>query len=350
MNLSPLLRLFNQIPAYNTLADALHIGELARETRHPLGVLTAARPALLAALQTDLKRPLLFITARADRARILTEQIQAWLEDPARVYRLPDPDSLPHERVAWGSETIQGRLAALSALVAYKNDQLSVVNGQASTTHPPLVVISARALMSQTLPPDEFTLMKFREGQQINLNQVVGQWVALGYQPEEVVEVPGSFSRRGGILDIFPPSAAMPIRIELFGDEIDSLRHFDPVTQRSEARLKNFTVGPAIEPLPRYAERAAAQLSQWDLTNLQPSAKIAFEEDVARLASGATFRGIEYYLPFFYNGLMKQGEEETRLRPEAQPEGRRGHEGAKNLFVSSPQSRRLRRELSRTGL
>jgi transcription-repair coupling factor (superfamily II helicase) len=336
MNLSPLLRLFNQIPAYNTLADALHTGELSGETRHPLGVLTAARPALLAALHADLKRPMLFITARADRARILTEQIQAWVEDPASVYRLPDPVSLPHEKVAWGSETIQGRLAALSALVAYKNSQ-------SSTTQPPFIVISARALMSQTLPPSEFTLMKFREGQQINLNEVVGQWVALGYQPEEVVEVPGSFSRRGGILDIFPPSAAMPIRIELFGDEIDSLRHFDPVTQRSEARLKNFIIGPAIEPLPRYAERAAAQLSRLDLTNLQPSAKIAFEEDVARLASGATFRGIEYYLPFFYNGLMTRNKEEARLRPahrgpsaQAQPEGTRSEERAEENYASSP--------------
>ncbi|MBE7551420.1 MAG: transcription-repair coupling factor [Anaerolineales bacterium] len=331
MNLSPLLKLFNQIPAYQTLADALHSGEFSAEICHPLGVLTAARPALLAALHADLQRPILFITARADRARILTEQIQAWVEEPSRVYRLPDPDSLPHEKVPWGSETIQGRLAALSALVAYKNGQQSTVNDQLLTTKlaspdpasplpprphlpprraslgrvhggAPLLVISARALMSHTLPPGEFTLMQFNVGQQINLNEVIGQWVGLGYQPEEVVEVPGSFSRRGGILDIFPPSAAMPIRIELFGDEIDSLRYFDPVTQRSDARLNSFTVGPAIEPLPRYARQAAAQLSQLDLTHLQPSAKLALEEDMVRLESGATFRGIEYYLPFFYDG------------------------------------------------
>ncbi|MBE7467807.1 MAG: transcription-repair coupling factor [Anaerolineae bacterium] len=316
MNLSPLLKLFSKISAYNTLADALHGGELTAALRRPLGVLTAARPALLAALHADLQRPILFITARADRARILTEQIQIWIEQPAAVYRLPDPDSLPHERVAWGSETIQGRLAALTALVVYREGQQSIEAGPpTSPPHPrspaPLLVTSARALMSYTLPPAEFTLMPFKVGQRINLNEVLSQWVGLGYQPEEVVEVPGSFSRRGGILDIFPPSAALPVRIELFGDEIDSLRHFDPVTQRSDARLESFVVGPAIESLPRYAERAAVQLSQWDLSNLQPSAKIAFEEDVARLAGGATFRGIEYYLPFFYNGLVR-GEDEAK--------------------------------------
>jgi transcription-repair coupling factor (superfamily II helicase) len=331
MNLSPLLRLFNQIPAYNTLAEALHTGELTNATRYPLGMLTAARPALLAALHADLQRPLVFITARTDRARILAEQIQAWSEHPGSVYRLPDPDALPHERVPWGSETIQGRLAALTALVAYNQaadhqppaassqypqDILSPISPgpparagnppspipNYQSPPPPLLVISARALMSQTLPPSEFTLMQFQVGQRINLNDLVREWVALGYQPEEVVEVPGSFSRRGGILDIFPPSASMPIRIELFGDEIDSLRYFDPVTQRSEARLQHFMVGPAVEWLPRYAKRAAAQLKQSDLAALQPSAKRMFDEDLDRLASGTTFRGVEYYLPFFYNG------------------------------------------------
>jgi transcription-repair coupling factor (superfamily II helicase) len=109
MNLSPLIKLFNQAPVYKELADALHWGELSAAMRQPWGVLTAARPALLAALQADLQCPVLFITARADRARILKEQIQTWAQQPDSVYRLPDPDALPHEKIAWGSETIQGR-------------------------------------------------------------------------------------------------------------------------------------------------------------------------------------------------------------------------------------------------
>ncbi|MDX1520192.1 MAG: transcription-repair coupling factor, partial [Anaerolineae bacterium] len=294
INLSPLLKLFDQIPAYQTFADALHQDDFEWVTKQPLGVLTGARPSLLAALQADLERPILFITARADRARILTEQIQVWATDPDTVYRLPDPDALPHEKVAWGHETIHSRLAALSALTVYN---------QAAQAAPPLIVTSARALMHKTLPLSEFTTLAFKIGQRINLNEVVGQWVELGYQPEEVVEVPGSFSRRGGILDIFPPSSNHPVRIELFGDEIDSLRIFDPTTQRSEGRLQQFTVGPATEALPRFADQAVAELSGWDLTTLQPSAKIAFEEDVARLSSGTSFKGIEYYLPYFYNGV-----------------------------------------------
>ncbi|MCB0155084.1 MAG: transcription-repair coupling factor [Anaerolineae bacterium] len=294
INLSPILKLFSQISTHNDLADTLHLDERTESLRRPWGVLTGARPAVLAALQADLKRPILFITARADRARILTEQIQVWAEDPNSIHRLPDPDALPHEKVAWGNETVQGRLAALTALAVY---------AQSSETIPsPLIVTSARGLMHHTLPPTEFTTMTFKVGQRLNLNEVVRQWVELGYQPEEVVEVPGSFSRRGGILDIYPPSAPAPIRVELFGDEIDSLRTFDAATQRSDSRLQQFIVGPATEALPRHAEQAAAQLSRWDLSSLQPSAKIAFEEDLVRLSSGTSFRGIEYYLTYFYNG------------------------------------------------
>jgi hypothetical protein len=83
MNLSPLIKLFNQAPVYKALADALHWGEVSAAMRQPWGVLTAARPALLAALQADLQCPVLFITARADRARILKEQIQTWAQYPA---------------------------------------------------------------------------------------------------------------------------------------------------------------------------------------------------------------------------------------------------------------------------
>ena len=299
MNLSPLLKLFNQISGYNTFADALHSGQLLAPDSPPLGVLTAARPALLAALQLDLQRPILFITARAERARIFTEQIQLWSQDPTSVHHLPDPDALPHEKVPWGSETIQGRLNALSALVQHgpddDDDQL-----------PPIVVVSARGLMHHTMPPAEFTIERYKVGQRIRLNEVIGQWVQMGYQPEEVVEVPGSFSRRGGILDVYPTNATAPVRIELFGDEIDSLRQFDPATQRSDQRINAFRLAPATETLPRRAEHAATQVNRCNLIELQTSTRLSFEEDIAKLSTGTTFKGIEYYIPFFYNGHVDE--------------------------------------------
>ncbi len=329
MNLSPLLKLFSQIPAYNDFAQSLHPDPRSGPFGRPLGVLTAARPALIAALQVDLRRPILLVSARADRAKIFAEQIQFWSSQPEAVCRLPDPDSLPHEKVPWGNETIQGRLSALSALVQYRQSRSA--HQPSSTNHhppanpsnsptlqpsnppifqsaplPPIIIASARGLMHQTLPPGKFTLQSFKVGQRVKLNEMLAQWVALGYKPEEVVEVPGSFSRRGGILDVFPTNAPAPVRIELFGDEIDSLRLFDPASQRSDRRIKTFTLGPATETLPGQADHVANQLSRWDLSNLQPSTKLSFEEDITRLASTTIFRGIEYYLPFFYNGTDPQ--------------------------------------------
>lgn len=302
--LTPLLRLLNQISAYNRLADNLYQGIWPD---HPLGVLNAARPALLAALHADLERPLFVITAGAERAKILAEQTYHWTPHPAAIYRLPDPGSLPYEKVAWSYDTIKGRLAVLSALALYNRGQSS----------PPLVITSARALMRHTLPSTEFITTDFALGQRIRLEEVIAHWVELGYRPEELVETPGSFSRRGGVLDIFPPNASLPIRIELFGDEIDSLRSFDPITQRSENRLRRFTVAPASETLPRYAEQAAERLGQWDFENLQPSTRLNFEEDIARLSAQSIFRGIEYYLPFFYNhraeGVLDYLPEDTLL-------------------------------------
>lgn len=291
INLSPLLKLFNQIPAYNQFADALHDGELTEAMQQPLGVLTAARPALLATLHADLQRPMLFITARADRARVLTEQIQIWATEPADIHRLPDPDSLPFEKVPWGYETIRDRLAALTALKTYQ---------PTSNELPPFIVASARGLMQPTLPPETLMTQRLKVGQQIQLADMMGQWVAWGYQAEAEVESVGTFSRRGGIIDIFPPGATYPARIDLFGDEIDSLRSFDPASQRSQERLKQITIGPATETLPCYGPQVATRLARYPLETLQPNTKLSFEEDVAKLSQSDYFQGIEFYLPFFY--------------------------------------------------
>ena len=87
--------------------------------------------------------------------------------------------------------------------------------------------------------------------------------MGLGYTARPLVETPGQFSRRGGIVDIWPPNLRRPLRIELFGDEIDSLRTFDPSTQRTLARVEQAWIGPASEALPRLGEPAAERLQLW---------------------------------------------------------------------------------------
>jgi transcription-repair coupling factor (superfamily II helicase) len=298
VNLSGLLPLLQQVPAYQQLVDSLREGppggmpDLGRTPG--LGIISPARPYLLAALYRQLGRPIVLLTARAERVSYWTEQLNVWTGSDA-IQPFPEPDALPYERVPWARETVSDRLAALMALIGW--------NGQAAPEEPPFVIVSARALAQKTLPVREFRLglREYHRGREIDLQRTLEAWVAHGYRPDTVVEEPGTFSRRGGLIDVFPPNLARPVRIELFGDEIDSLRVFDPMSQRSQEQIQGFALAPATEALPRVAPSAAGRAQVLDLSLCHPPARREYEEDLAGLEQGTHFRGIEFYLPFFYS-------------------------------------------------
>jgi transcription-repair coupling factor (superfamily II helicase) len=303
MNLSGLLPLIREVPAYRQLVDGIEQDPpaAASDLQQGLGVIQPARPYLVAALYHQLGRPIILLTARAKRVNQWIDQLRVWTGSDA-ILPFPDPDALPYERVPWARETVSDRLTALAALVAWKGEEGSGgVRGWLS--HPPLVVASVRALMHKTLPVREFRLglRGYRQGQEIELQRTLGTWVAHGYRPEAVVEEPGTFSRRGGLIDIFPPNLGQPVRIELFGDEIDSLRVFDPTTQRSSHRIEQFALAPATEAVPRLASLAAQRAAVLDLDPCHPPARMEYQQDLANLEQGAFFRGGEFYLPFFYS-------------------------------------------------
>jgi transcription-repair coupling factor (superfamily II helicase) len=296
MNVFGLLSLFDQLPAYKEL-----VADLQQPGRRvpPLGLLRSARAALLAALTRDLERPLLIVVGQVDRARELVESLRAWSPTSERVMRLPEP--LPHfyERAPWNREAISGRLRVLTAL----SDVGAGLAPAPLAPALPVVVASALASMQPTLPRRHFRLgtRSLEPGQLLDLERTLATWIGLGYRPAPVVEAPGEFSRRGGILDIFPPAAAAPIRIELFGDEIESLRHFDPATQRSQDRAERALITPASEALPRFGPRVAEQLAAWDLSALPEDDATLFLRDREALATGSAFSGIEFYLPLLYS-------------------------------------------------
>ena len=303
MNLSGLLPALQQVPAYQELVDALGSSPTAGgriDTSNGLGIISPARPFLVAALYRQLGRPILLLTAGGERVGQWLEQLSAWIGTGA-IYAFPDPDALPYERVPWARETGSERLSALTALLRHK--AASAENAAIEADAPPLVVASTRSFMHRTLPVREFRLglREYYQGQQIDLKRTLDRWVAHGYRPEAVVEEPGTFSRRGGLIDVFPPNLSEPVRIELFGDEIDSLRAFDPTTQRSRHRLDRFVLAPATEALPRLASSAAQKVQALDLSQCHPPAKKEYQEDLAALQQDAFFRGIEFYLPFFYS-------------------------------------------------
>ncbi len=310
MNLAGLLPLVEETPAYRLLTDliAQQAGDadLVEGGVDALGIIQAARPFLVAALYRQLGKPIILLAARAERVGYWTDQLDIWIGADG-VLPFPEPDPLPYERVPWTRETVTDRLTALAALLRWEKGEDPLAS------RPPLVVASARALMHKTLPVREFRmgLRQYHRGQEIDLQRMVSSWVAHGYRPETVVEEPGTFSRRGGLIDVFPPNIlnfdgsgpgmSMPVRIELFGDEIDSLRVFDPTTQRSLHLIDNFTLAPATEALPRLAPTAVERSAGLDIIPCHPPARMEYRQDQVHLEQGTYFRGIEFYLPFFYS-------------------------------------------------
>ncbi|MCS7283220.1 MAG: transcription-repair coupling factor [Anaerolineae bacterium] len=290
MALSGLLSWISDLPPWRDLLTDLRSGDVPP----PLGLLRAARPAVVAALARDLGRPILLVAGSVPRARALHQALTEWTPPGTAVLRFPEPPVLFYERAPWPRETVAARLAVLRALVA----------------PPPglVVVASARALMQPTLPVREFRagFQTLQVGQMVDLEALLRRWAGLGYEPVSVVEAPGQFSHRGGIVDIFPPGdpGGLPFRIEFFGPQVESIRRFDPATQRSAERVSEVTVVPAREALPRHSPRALAQaegLRSW-LSAAHPP-EIAEELAAHReaLEAGVPFPTLEFYLPYFYS-------------------------------------------------
>jgi transcription-repair coupling factor (superfamily II helicase) len=297
MNLSGLLPLAHEIPAYRRL---LEIGDSGSNFQSPISsalhLPRGPRAFFTAALKRDVKRPVLVVTARVEQAQAFVSELAAWLGSEAAIARFAEPVPLPYERAPWGDATRRQRLMVLAQLLGA---DLSPTSDPQSPT--PIVVTSARALMQKTLPRERFAAetRPLRPGQVIRLEHVLEDWVGLGYEAATVVEAPGQFSRRGGILDIYPPASAVPVRVELFGDEIESLRAFDPTTQRSRDTLGAVAITPAREVIARATPALAERLQSAGQSDGAPP-PLQWSEDLEALATGTAFPAMEFYLPYLY--------------------------------------------------
>lgn len=253
------LEKIRQLPAYQSLLHRLRTGVDRIDTFQGLGLPRAARLPLAASLVKDLEQPLLLISNRADRALALFEELQFWLGDQPAHY-FPEPNPLFYEKASWGQGTRRDRLHVLTMLAR------TLHPGVPSPETPPVIVATVRAIMARTLPRRDFLkyTRTLKIGQRIMPDDLLHTWVDIGYDYANIVVQSGQFSRRGGILDIWTQGEGRPVRIEFFGDEIDTMRAFDPGTQRTIEKIESLTVSPAREVLPVAAEKVGL-----DLRNLQ---------------------------------------------------------------------------------
>lgn len=204
------------------------------DTRTPITVPDPARPFLLAALARHLAKPVLAVVARTEEAEQLSRDIRAFLgRGGAELF--PGWEVLPGERIPPSVETMGRRLDVLRRLE--RRDAFVVVATAQGATQ-----LVARAA-------DAIPVLELAPGREIDLEEAAGRLVDLGYERNYIVERRGEFAIRGGILDVFPPATDRPVRAELWGDEITSLREFALASQRSLDDIDAVSIAACREDL-----------------------------------------------------------------------------------------------------
>ena len=292
MNFSEIVSKIKSIPAWDQLeTEIAERGEL-----FPIGLAKAAHVPVISALATDHDGPIVLLTGRIENVPILIQELGYWLGDDVDVIRFPEPTPLPFDRAPWGENCRQGRLSVMTKLLG---GQTPILPKPAKRS---VIVASARALLQQTLPKRSFikAIKVLRLGQIVDLNKLEADWVSVGYERATVVERPGQYSRRGGILDIFPAGGSeWPLRVEFFGDEIDTLRWFDPASQRATGESPDRAViPPAREAIPEDGKELGMV---FELEGSQkPDDLPAWQDDIEALAAGQPNPHLEFYLPLIY--------------------------------------------------
>src|SRR3954468_7190105 len=250
-------------------------GGLARSIAVP----EPARALFVATLaRSTARRPVVVAVPTGVEAERIAADLREYLGDDA-VELFPAWETLPFERVSPATETMGRRLRVMWRLRA-GHDNL-----------PAAIVAPVRALVQRLGPHvEDVEPITITPGTQLDRDDLVARLVELGYRREYQVEARGEVATRGSIVDVYPATADHPVRIDLWGDEVDRLSEFSVADQRSTNDIQHTRIFPVRELLPTDEVRARAK----ELLQTQPWGR----EQWDRLAEGATFDGMESWLPW----------------------------------------------------
>ncbi len=213
--------------------------EMGRGRRRVSGLTATARALYLPSFARAAKQPAVVLVADNKAADALYLAVRAACEltgalAPERVVKLPAPDVLPFEHLSPHAEVQEIRAASL----------WKIATGAAQIVIAPVEAAAQKLFRAEYYAGLARTL---KRGEDHDLHELTTHLQSVGYQQVDLVEMPGQFTRRGGILDVYSPEAERPVRVEFFGDEVESLRRFDPETQRSLQPLDMATLLPLTE-------------------------------------------------------------------------------------------------------
>src|SRR5690348_10426941 len=203
------------------------------------GLSPTAKALLLVLLRRAAERPLVVVVSDNRAVEDFVPVLRGFCEltnafDPESVVALPARDVLPFQNLSPHPELQEERATAL----------WKIATGKASVVVSP---IAATAILQRSADYYTDLARTLRRGESFDLENLLGHLNTVGYESADVVEMPGQYALRGGILDVYSPDAERPVRIEFFGDEVESIRRFDPTSQRSSNPLDEALLLPLTE-------------------------------------------------------------------------------------------------------
>jgi len=229
--------------------------------------------------------PVILVTTDSLQAARFTEELKFYTGDQQenRILTFPDWETLPYDLFSPFQDIISERLATLARLVSFRKGVL---------------VVPVTTLMHRLLPKDFINShsLLLSTGQQLDINDFKRGMTAAGYRFVAQVMEHGDSAVRGSLIDIYPMGASMPFRIDMFDDEIDSIRIFDPETQRSLDKVESINILPAKEVALTDAGIEKFRASWREMFAGNPGQCPVYRD----VSQGLAPAGIEYYLPLFY--------------------------------------------------
>ena len=280
MPLTQLLDTVTSTPSFLQVSNRLREGD---RTFFVAGLAGSSLPLLVAHMHRIDQYPILVVVDRTETAEHVRDDLSSLL-DETEVFLFPDWEVLPYDHLSPDNEVIGLRLQALDAL--RRRERV-------------VVVASIRALMHKTLPPEILasSTIHIATADLVDFNELLDRYVRLGFERVDTVQVTGQFSVRGGIIDVFPYGTLKPFRIEFFGDEVESIRTFDPYTQRSTEQVQKMTILPHREIV---IDASAIEDAVLRVLIKAEAHSLDGNEVAAQIQNDGYFDGIERYLPFYH--------------------------------------------------
>ncbi|MDP4178496.1 MAG: transcription-repair coupling factor [Bacillota bacterium] len=294
MRLDGLLKPLQDSRDYNEIIDNINKGKF------PIGVFglsESARSYFIDAIYEKMDKSFIIVTHNDVEAKNLYEDLSFYVNN---IYYLPSKELVFYNIEAISADLRWERLKVLREIIRKSKK---------------IIVLSIESLISTCVPMelyDKYTF-KYKMGDNIYIEELSEKLIQCGYEKTDIVESKGQFSVRGGIIDIYPPISAVPFRIELFGDEIDSIRSFNTESQRSIEKVNKIEIFPAKEMILNKdnIERATIKIKEdlnlvynnlmkKDNTESADRIKSIINSNLEELKEKWSFETIDSFMPYFY--------------------------------------------------